>query len=194
MDKQIRRQTLDRFDWISAGFRALALGGPSAIRVEAIARGLKATKGSFYWHFRNLDDLKKAMLEQWYSLVTEDLAASVSAMDGEARDSLLRWAGVAGNAAIVGDYGGFKIEPAIRGWARMERIAAEQIHRADAERLAFLEDLFRQAGLDESLAADRARLLFSASIGLEQLSISGLADINRLLLDLVDHLLEADPL
>ncbi len=194
MDKPILRRTLDRFDWISAGFRALALGGPSAIRVEPIARGLKATKGSFYWHFRNLEDLKQAMLEQWYSLVTEDLFKNGSAVEGDARDKLRQWAGIAGNAAIIGDFGGFKIEPAIRDWARVEQMAADLLQRADAYRLTYLEDLFQQADVGAELAADKARLLFAASIGLENLSTSGLADINRLLLDLLDALLEEEAL
>ncbi|WP_163317770.1 TetR family transcriptional regulator, partial [Enterobacter hormaechei] len=46
------RKTLSAEDWISAAFRALSQGGAQAIRAEAIARDLKVSKGSFYWHFR----------------------------------------------------------------------------------------------------------------------------------------------
>ena len=41
-----------------AGFRALSAEGPQGIRVEAIARQLKLSKGSFYWHFKDVQALK----------------------------------------------------------------------------------------------------------------------------------------
>ncbi|MFN3661424.1 TetR family transcriptional regulator [Yoonia sp.] len=43
-------------DWLMAGFRALASHGPSALRAAALARDLGTTKGSFYWHFKDLPD------------------------------------------------------------------------------------------------------------------------------------------
>ena len=39
-----------------AGFRALARSGARALRAEALARDLDTTKGSFYWHFKDLPD------------------------------------------------------------------------------------------------------------------------------------------
>ncbi len=52
MEKQAAKARLTRSDWVLAGFRALLASGPDAIRVEALARDLRATKGSFYWHFK----------------------------------------------------------------------------------------------------------------------------------------------
>ncbi|HYP55470.1 MAG TPA: helix-turn-helix domain-containing protein, partial [Solirubrobacterales bacterium] len=40
-----------RTAWVEEGLRALATGGPDAVRVEALARALGVTKGGFYWHF-----------------------------------------------------------------------------------------------------------------------------------------------
>ncbi|RAD62468.1 TetR/AcrR family transcriptional regulator, partial [Burkholderia multivorans] len=34
--------------WIDEGLRALAVGGPEAVRVEALAQSLGVTKGGFY--------------------------------------------------------------------------------------------------------------------------------------------------
>ena len=46
-----------RTSWIEEGLRALAAGGPDAVRVEALAQALGVTKGGFYWHF---DDRRRA--------------------------------------------------------------------------------------------------------------------------------------
>ena len=40
-----------RSRWIEEGLRALAAGGPDAVRVEALAQALGVTKGGFYGHF-----------------------------------------------------------------------------------------------------------------------------------------------
>ena len=44
---------------------ALLNGGPSAVRVEILARELRVSKGSFYWHFKNRKALMEALLREW---------------------------------------------------------------------------------------------------------------------------------
>lgn len=65
-----KRNSLTTDDWIRAGFRALTSGGPQAIKVEAIARRLHVSKGSFYWHFKDLSALQGAMLAHWLHSAT----------------------------------------------------------------------------------------------------------------------------
>jgi AcrR family transcriptional regulator len=52
-------------DWARAALAAIARGGVSAVAVETVASELGATKGSFYWHFRNRDALIQAALDRW---------------------------------------------------------------------------------------------------------------------------------
>ena len=46
-----------RSRWIEEGLRALAAGGPDAVRVEALAQALGVTKGGFYGHFADRNAL-----------------------------------------------------------------------------------------------------------------------------------------
>ena len=39
--------------------------GLAAVAVEPLAARLGATKGSFYWHFRNRDAMLEAALQRW---------------------------------------------------------------------------------------------------------------------------------
>ena len=64
-----RRLTPD--DWAAAALAAIARGGVAAVAVESIAAELGATKGSFYWHFRNRDALIEAALDRWEQLRTD---------------------------------------------------------------------------------------------------------------------------
>ena len=39
--------------------------GIEAVRVELLARDLNVSKGSFYWHFRDRNDLLERLLDDW---------------------------------------------------------------------------------------------------------------------------------
>jgi len=58
-------------DWTHAALTAIARGGVGAVAVETIAAELGATKGSFYWHFKNRDALIQAALDRWERERTE---------------------------------------------------------------------------------------------------------------------------
>ena len=59
------RQRLTREAWAAAGLRALSAGGVAAVAVEPLAAALGTTKGSFYWHFADREELVRAALELW---------------------------------------------------------------------------------------------------------------------------------
>src|ERR1700733_15743855 len=60
-------------DWARAALAAIARGGIAAVAVESIAADLGATKGSFYWHFKNRDALIQAALDLWEQSRTESV-------------------------------------------------------------------------------------------------------------------------
>src|ERR687896_202028 len=51
--------------WIDEALRALAAGGPDAVRVEALARALGVAKGGFYKHFDDRPAPVEEMLDTW---------------------------------------------------------------------------------------------------------------------------------
>ena len=59
------RKTLTRTDWINTALDALARDGLRAVAVEPLAERLGATKGSFYWHFRDRNALIEAAAADW---------------------------------------------------------------------------------------------------------------------------------
>jgi AcrR family transcriptional regulator len=65
------RPALSPADWAHAAFRALARGGVEAVAVEPLAAELSATKGSFYWHFKNRDALVSVALDEWEQRLTD---------------------------------------------------------------------------------------------------------------------------
>ena len=49
---------LTKSDWIDHGLRTLANDGPNALKVGPMATTLKVSRGSFYWHFRDIADFR----------------------------------------------------------------------------------------------------------------------------------------
>src|SRR5580698_4207172 len=66
------RRTLTRADWIGTAVEALARDGLRAVAVEPLAERLGATKGSFYWHFRDRNALLQAAVEHWEATVIDE--------------------------------------------------------------------------------------------------------------------------
>ena len=59
------KRLLTQEDWITAGYDALAAGGVAAVSVDALARSLGVTRGSFYWHFAGRRELLDAVFARW---------------------------------------------------------------------------------------------------------------------------------
>ena len=147
---------LTKEKWIAAGLAALSSEGPQALAAEPLARALGTTKGSFYWHFKDVPAFQAAVLAQWRR---EALAHVIDLLQKEGdADKRLRAFG----RAILAD----KAERSLRIWAvsdaRVARICAE----VDAERQQYLTTILTKLGLGN---ADFAAALQAALIGLPQL-------------------------
>ncbi|MBL4768248.1 MAG: TetR/AcrR family transcriptional regulator [Rhodobacteraceae bacterium] len=183
------KTTLTTNLWIEAAFRALTVGGPQAIRAEAIARDLKVSKGSFYWHFATVDALKQQMLQRWRQEATERIITMLKGTESPAADKLRMLVEFATNDTDS-RYGGIMAEAAIRDWARYDENAAATVKTVDLQRLAFLETLFEQCGTKSAQCRAHSVILYGALIGIGALSHAGLAnlkdDLNCLLVTLLD--------
>lgn len=159
---------LQRSDWILAGFQALVERGPEAVRVEPLARALGATKGSFYWHFKDMRALHAAMLEAWERLASTEITASVRQSDLPPREQVLL---LVEKVSVIpeAEAGGLAVEPAIRDWGRVDPLARDVLVRADRQRLADLRGFLIAAGLQEAAAEEGAAVFYAALIGLEAL-------------------------
>lgn len=172
------KKNLGRVDWIQAGFRALRSEGVKGVRAEALARELKISKGSFYWHFKNIDDLKQHMLEHWLELGSTAPAAEIWASSKSPQkrlEALIEFAA----APPPHEYGGEGVELAIREWARVDPRAAKMHATVDEFRINALVSCLVEMQFGKAESDSRARLLYAALIGLEHLQ--GSEDRERLL-------------
>ncbi|MDQ2095878.1 TetR/AcrR family transcriptional regulator [Rhodalgimonas zhirmunskyi] len=168
------RKRLTREDWIKAGLKALAKRGPSALAVEPLAREMETTKGSFYWHFKDLPDFQGEVAQEWKRQAAGALVETLEAEGGHSVK--LREIARSGGSA--------KLEPAMRAWAKESGAAARAVSEIDGLRLDATYALLREMGISNR---ELSHALYAAAIGLEQISPNGKVDGNVMgeLVDLV---------
>ena len=154
-----RKPRLSREQWIEAAIDALAEGGVGAVAVEPLAKRLGVTKGSFYWHFGDRDELLAAALDEWERVGTEGWIERLDAI-ADPRQRLAEWARRvlgADKALLVALHA-----------AADHPVVAPVLRRNTERRIEYLAGVLREAGVPPSAARRRARLLYSADIGLYQ--------------------------
>ncbi|HEY0837938.1 MAG TPA: TetR/AcrR family transcriptional regulator [Azospirillum sp.] len=152
----------NRESWLGAAFSALAEGGADRVRVEVLAKQLHVTKGSFYWHFRDRNELMDTLLDSWKTGRIEAIKRQTQ-LDGTPAAERLR--------SLLSLYldgskpRGIAIELAMRDWARREPKAASAVAEVDQERLHCVSALFSALGLTAEEAFARAYLFYSFIFG-----------------------------
>lgn len=152
-------------DWARAALKAIADGGLAAVAVEPLARTLGVTKGSFYAHYRNRDELIAAALAQWVRSHGDEGLAEFAAIADPARRlrelltvvvQSVQPLAPSVHLSLLGDRNDPRVQDAVR-----------QVNRA---RLELLDRTYRELGLPPDRAASRARVAYAAILGLAHLA------------------------
>ncbi len=157
------RTQLDRSNWIESAIDVLAREGVAGLRVEVLAKRCGVTKGSFYWHFKDRQDLLAAVLEHWREGRIRDIEKITTVSPGHERDQLHFAIEVYGASR---NRKGMSIELAMRDWARHDPQAAAVVEAVDLYRLECTRKLFVAAGMSDAEAKSRSLLLYACVFGL----------------------------
>jgi AcrR family transcriptional regulator len=139
-----RSPYLQPSDWIDAGFVRLASEGIDAVRVEVLARDVGVSKGSFYWHFRDREDLLGRMLARW-----EEAESDRQDGEPESGSAASRWAQFIERTA---DPARLRTEAALRAWARRDERVARRVAAIEKNRAARIAAVLREVGFEEAAA------------------------------------------
>jgi len=161
-EPEAARASLTPEAWIDAATAVLVDQGIDHVRVDVLAGQLGVTRGSFYWHFRDREDLLRRVLQAWRERATEALTSRLEHAHDDPREQLrdlisLPFRGRAATRAA-------RIELAIRAWARRDAMARAAVDEADASRIAYHRTLFSALGFADDEAAQRAFVLYSYEV------------------------------
>ena len=149
-----------RSSWIEQGLRALAAGGPDAVRIEPLAQTLGVTRGGFYWHFDDRRALLDEMLDAWERIGVDAVIERVEEAGDDARGRLRRLFALTSSSDDL-----LEIELAIRDWGRRDQEVARRLRRVDNRRMDYLRSQFGAFCPDDDEVEARCMLAFSLWIG-----------------------------
>jgi AcrR family transcriptional regulator len=156
---------LSREDWERAALDAIAEGGLAAVAVEPLARRLGVTKGSFYAHFANREELVLAALRRWEDSHGRAMRESFQAIaDPRERLRALLRAAIEFSQSLAPS-----VHVRLMADVQDAHVRAT-LQRVTAERLDGIERTYRELGLAGAAARYRARLLYASYVGLLELA------------------------
>jgi len=148
---------LTKPDWIRHGLRTLAQDGANALKVGPMADGLKVSRGSFYWHFRDIADFRAQLLQAWQEQATDRVIRDLETRkDRPDRLKQLMRRAFADKRSL---------DRAIRSWAAEDREVAAIVASVDARRVAYIAKMLAAAGVEGQKAQRRAAFLYWAYLG-----------------------------
>lgn len=157
---------LSRETWVDAAYARFSALGIDAVAVEPVARDLKATKGSFYWHFADRAELVSEVLTRWEGEETDAIMSEVGGIPSP-RARLDELVGIVAHRTPM------------RGGEATLYTAAERngisdfVTRVTERRVAFMTSVLSDIGLDPAEARRRALTVVAAVIGYQQLMLTG---------------------
>jgi len=156
--QQAPKPSLQPEHWIAAGFGRLAAEGVEAVRVEVLARDLGVSKGSFYWHFHDREDLLEKMLARWEADDVAWLASATTSGHGAAT----RWAKFIERAASPER---LRTEAGLRAWARRDQLVAARVARVERNRAGFIAIVLREIGFAPRAADEWSQVALLLYLG-----------------------------
>jgi AcrR family transcriptional regulator len=151
-------------DWLEAGYALIAEHGVRALKIERLCQLVGATRGSFYWHFDDIDSYRAALVSAWNLFLEQDRRSLAKLGELPPRERL---------STMMDDLVSpqhWMLERAMREWARSDPTAAAAVRAADRRVLQAVTKAFADYGFSRSDARLRADLTFAAGIGLLHLA------------------------
>jgi AcrR family transcriptional regulator len=162
-------------EWFQAGLETLRRKGPDGLKIKGLAVALGVTTGSFYWHFKNVREFHRKLLEYWIDWDTKQTIRE--ARENENPMQRIETLVEQKKLSVYGD--------AIHRWALVNEEAAQAMERADKLRHLYMSKLLVGMGLDESTASVRAQMIVWMVSGYRSADEAWRLEVLKELMDLV---------
>ena len=173
-----------RDDWLDLALSALAVEGVDHVTVLNLSERLGVSRSSFYWYFKNRDELLDALLDRWEKLNTRSIVAQADEPAGTVNEAVCNVFRLWVNPAIFSP----RLDFAVREWARRSAHVRKVLDQADRVRTDALKALFARFGYKDEDAFVRARVLYTMQIGYYALDLKEPIETR---LELAPHYLKA---
>ncbi len=147
--------------WLNAALELLLESGVDAVKILPLAQRLNLSRTSFYWFFKDHQQLLDALVARWREKNTGNLVKQANAYAETLPEAVLNLFDLWFDNELFDS----RFEFAVRSWALRSPAILAEVQEADRIRLAAIRDLFRRFGEDEMAADVRARTVYLVQIG-----------------------------
>jgi AcrR family transcriptional regulator len=128
-DKHPTGQRLSRDEWIEKALEIVINEGSDVLTINQLVQKLGVSRGSFYWHFKNMDDFIRQLIAYWLGALTKRVSIETTLSTESAEESLISLA-----THIVSDRLS-RYDIALRAWATHNPLVMQGVKKADNFRL-----------------------------------------------------------
>lgn len=147
--------------WIEAAYDALLESGVDSVKILPLAKRLNLSRTSFYWFFKDREELLGALVSRWREKNTGNLIRQTEAYAETVVEAMLN----VFDCWLNKDLFDSQFEFAVRSWALQSGEILAEVQAADQARMDALCRMFMRFGYDEVAADVRARTTYLVQIG-----------------------------
>lgn len=156
--KTEKTERLTKEQWLDHGLHNLADLGFTSLKADKLAKSLGVSRGSFYWHFKNLADFHSGILGRWQEVMAESVITMLESQGETAEAKLKQLLTIAMTSERT-------LEQAIRAWGESDAVVKQAVSDIDTLRMGYVQKLVEEMGVDEGDAAVRARIIYGSYLG-----------------------------
>jgi AcrR family transcriptional regulator len=147
--------------WLGVAYEALLEGGVDAVRIMSLAQRLKLSRTSFYWFFKDRDELLDALVSRWREKNTGNIVKQANSYAETVAEAMLNVFDCWLDRALFDS----QFEFAVRSWSLQSPKILAEVQAADQQRIDALTRMFIRFGHDGVKADVRARTIYLVQIG-----------------------------
>jgi AcrR family transcriptional regulator len=147
--------------WLEAAYESLLEAGVDSVKILPLAKRLNLSRTSFYWFFKDREELLHALIARWRDKNTGNIVKQSEAYAESLAEAMLN----VFDCWLNKDLFDSKFEFAVRSWALQSDDILAEVQKADQVRLEALKRMFMRFGHSEITADVRARTTYLVQIG-----------------------------
>jgi AcrR family transcriptional regulator len=147
--------------WPEAAYELLLESGVDSVKIQPLAARLKLSRTSFYWFFRDREELLAALVAKWRDKNTGGLIKQSEAYAESIAEAMLNVFDCWLDKSLFDS----QFEFAVRSWALQSIEVTSAVQAADQKRLEAMKRMFMRFGFGDISADVRARTMYLTQIG-----------------------------
>jgi AcrR family transcriptional regulator len=147
--------------WLEAAYESLLESGVDSVKILPLAKRLSLSRTSFYWFFKDREELLAALIARWREKNTGSIVKQSEAYAESVAEAMLNICDCWFDKSLFDP----QFEFAVRSWALQSPDILTEVKDADQARIDALFRIFVRFGYEAKNADVRARTIYLVQIG-----------------------------